>query len=673
MSGRVVSRRALLFAIGLLLASLSSGPRAYGDGLEPASIPKFVTPLVIPPAMPPVGTVENGSVDHYAIAVRQFEQQILPPGFPPTTVWGYGSAAAPETFNYPAFTIEAHVDRPVRVKWINDLVDGSGHYLSHLLPVDPTLHWANPPGGTDGRDERPTFGSTPDSYTGPVPVVTHLHGGHSAEESDGYSEAWYLPAATDIPDGFATVGSHYEEFRDKFFAKFGERWEPGTAVFQYENDQRASTLWFHDHTLGMTRVNVYAGPAGFYLLRGGLSDLPAGALPGPAPNVGDPAGTRYHEIPIAIQDRSFNSDGSLFYPDSRTFFDDFSGPYIPESDISPIFNPEFFGNTMVVNGRTWPTLAVEPRRYRLRFLNGCNSRFLILKVVKNALAHRPAHSALTFWQIGSEGGFLPAPVPLDQLLIGLAERADVIVDFTGLRPGTELYLINEGPDEPFGGGAVGTDFDPADPATTGQVMKFVVTPLASTDTSVHPARLMLPAFTPLGPATNTRQVSLNEEDSAVLEGVGPREAVLGILDAFGNPVPLGWDDPITENPQLGATEIWEIHNFTVDAHPIHIHEVQFQVVDRQRFGHRHARRPERWESGFKDTVIAYPGAITRVKARFDLPGLYVWHCHIVEHEDNEMMRPYRVGPVGNTRGASRRSVQAVGGEPMPMPSSSILR
>ncbi len=228
--------------------------------------------------------------------------------------------------------------------------------------------------------------------------------------------------------------------------------------------------------------------------------------------------------------------------------------------------------------------------------------------------------------------------------MGLAERADVIVDFSGLPVGTEFYLINEAGDEPFGGGAPERDFPASDPGTTGQVMKFVVVPLTSTDTSVPPYRLRFPAFTPLGAATNTRQVSLTEEDSRVLEGIGPKEAELGTVDEFGNPVNLSWDDPITENPALDSTEIWEMFNFTEDAHPIHIHEVQFQVVNRQRMGSTRARAPERWETGYKDTVIAYPGEITRVKAKFDLPGLYVWHCHIVEHEDNEMMRPYRVGP-----------------------------
>jgi bilirubin oxidase len=245
-----------------------------GGTLDPASIPRYVTPLVIPPVMPALAGGPSEGIDHYVIAVRQFQQQILPPGMPLTTVWGYGSVADRGTFNYPAFTIEAQVDRPVRAKWVNGLVDANGDYLPHLLPVDPTLHWANPPGGTSGRDMHPEFTSTPGPYTGPVPIVTHLHGGHTAEESDGYPGAWYLPTANNIPAGFATVGSQYDDFKSKFLAKSGEAWDPGTAVFQYENDQRASTLWFHDHTLGITRLNVYAGPAGFYLLRGGSSDLP---------------------------------------------------------------------------------------------------------------------------------------------------------------------------------------------------------------------------------------------------------------------------------------------------------------------------------------------------------------------------------------------------------------
>jgi bilirubin oxidase len=638
--------------------------RAYaepipGGTLNPALLPKYVTPLVIPPAMPRTNKINQGKgkpTDYYEIAVRQFQQQLLPAGWPATTVWSYGSVNHPGTFNYPAFTLEAKYNTPLRVKWINQLVDASGNYLPHLLAVDPTLHWANPPGP---RDTRPTFRRNvrPARYTGPVPIVTHLHGGHSAEESDGYAEAWYLPAAKNIPAGYFTNGTWYDPFKAKSENRLGQLWEPGTAVFQYANDQRATTLWYHDHTLGMTRLNVYAGPAGFFLIRGGPDDLSSGILPGPAPALGDLPGTKYYEIPIVIQDRAFNADGSLFYPDSRAFFDGFTGPYIPKSDISPIWDPEFFGNAMVVNGNTWPNLNVEPRRYRFRFLNGCNSRFLILKLVLNPLTPRPAAPVLPFVQIGSEGGFLPAPVTLNQLLMGLAERADVIVDFTGLPVGTELFLTNEAPDEPFGGGEPEEEFEAADPSTTGQVMRFTVVPLTGRDTSLPVDQLKLPALASLPAAIRTRQLSLNEADSDVLREVGPREAQLGIMDDKGFPVPLLWMDPITENPRVGDTEVWEIFNFTADAHPIHVHQVMFEVVNRQALvtdeeGMTVAPAtlagppvgPEPWETGQKDTVIANPGQVTRIKARFDIAGLYVWHCHIVEHEDNEMMRPYRVEP-----------------------------
>jgi FtsP/CotA-like multicopper oxidase with cupredoxin domain len=597
----MITRRQFLKASGLAGAGLlipwegKAFAAIPGGSLDPALIEKYISPLVIPPAMPKTG--RRGGADYYEIAVRQFQQQILPTGMPMTTVWSYGSVNHPGTFNYPAFTIEANYRIPVRVKWINQLRDSNFNFLPHLLPVDQALHWANPPGGVEGRDTHPTFTETPGPYTGPVPIVTHLHGGHTAQESDGYAEAWFLPEkANNIPAGFATEGTRYNFFKSEFQGKFGVRWDPGTATFQYENDQRAGTFWYHDHTLGMTRLNVYAGPAGFYLLRRGPGDLPPAVLPGPAPGVRpNPPFGRFYEIPLAIQDRSFNSDGSLFYPDTRAFFDEFAGPYIPDSDVPPIWNPEFFANTIVVNGRTWPSLEVERRRYRFRCLNGCNSRFLILKIVTDPLATRPASAELPFWQIGADGGFLPEPVQLAQLLMAPAERADVIVDFTGLDVGTELYLINEGPDEPFGGGEPGTDFPVADPETTGQVMKFTVVERTGVDTSRDPARLTLPAFKPLKKqADNIRRVSLNEEASTVPGFDGPIAALLGTLDESGNPVPKGWADPITENPALNSIEIWEMYNFTEDAHPIHIHEVQFQLVNRQPFGGT-VRPPEIWE------------------------------------------------------------------------------
>jgi FtsP/CotA-like multicopper oxidase with cupredoxin domain len=690
-SHRPLSRRTFIKAVGgagasfVLFAHLpGGGTRALaqipGGTLDPTMVPKYQTPMLIPPVMPRAGTITmrgGQKVDSYEISVRQFFQQILPAGLPATTVWGYGAVAAQRggallLHHAPSLTIEAQVDRPVRVKWINELVDANGNFLPHLLPVDQTLHWANPPGGTAGRDDRPTFTSTPGPYPGPVPLVTHAHGAAGVgDESDGYAEAWYLPAAGNIPAGFATVGTWYDFFAGKAAAKFGATWGPGFAIFQYPNRGRAATTWYHDHTLGMTRLNVYAGPAGFYLIRGGpagdgaVLDTRTGrpaSLPGPAPRENDnfPPNKRYREIAIAIQDRSFNTDGSLFYPDTRAFFDGITGPYIPDTDISPIWNPEFFGNMIMVNGNTWPFLEVEQRRYRFRLLDGSDSRFLILDFSNIA--------GVEVWAIGNEGGFLAAPVNLtatngNWLLMGPAERADLIVDFTNVPVGNYV-LGNIGPDAPFAGGVPGVDFEAADPGTTGQIMQFRVVRRVGADTSTPPQFLQLPAVTPLPPATVTRPLALLELTSTsdlFPEGT-VAETGLGTVANDPNTAPgvwtrRRWEDQVTENPALGATEVWELYNTTADAHPIHIHEVRFEVVNRQDITLNEdamtvqvvpgsAQQPrEPWETGFKDTVIAYPGQVTRVRVQFTTAGQFVWHCHIVEHEDNEMMRPYRIGPV----------------------------
>jgi FtsP/CotA-like multicopper oxidase with cupredoxin domain len=310
-----------------------------------------------------------------------------------------------------------------------------------------------------------------------------------------------------------------------------------------------------------------------------------------------------------------------------------------------------------VNGNTWPFHNVEQRRYRFRVLNGCQSRFLILDF--NGIP------GIEVWQIGNEGGFLAAPVNLtaahgNRLLMGLAERADVIVDFTNVPLGNWV-LNNVGPDEPFGGGVPGTDFPVADPDSTGQVMQFRVWPALAHDRTTPPQFLVLPALVPLPAESVTRPLALIEKmgmgfDAGGNELEGPTEALLGVVDD-GNPVEKLWMEPVTENPEVGATEVWEMYNTTGDAHPMHIHEVAFEVVNREGLVlddngdpvrplqlDGTITPPEAWETGFKDTVIAYPGQVTRVRAQFTNPGQFVWHCHIVEHEDNEMMRPFRVGP-----------------------------
>ena len=687
-----------------------------GPSLAPVDVAKYVTPMLIPPVMPkaPSGLGKVGpGVDYYEIGVSQFQQQILPPGLPDTTVWGYGPARAKgrksnRISNAPSLTIEAIQGRPVRVKWVNELVDAKGNYLPHLLAVDPTLHWANPGGAIDTR---PDFGDkeyvqtfkpagadeidTENQYTrywGPVPMITHVHGAVGVgDESDGYPEAWYLPVANNMPNDYATKGTWYDYFAGKAAANFGASWGPGFATFQYPNLNRASTLWYHDHTLGMTRLNVYAGPAGFYLIRGGpdgddaVTDNRFGTpaiLPGPAPKENDkfPSKDPYYEIPIAIQDRSFNTDGSLFYPNSREFFDEIVSPYIP-GEFSPIWNPEFFGNMMMVNGNTWPYQTVEQRRYRLRFLNGCQSRFLILdfsEIIDNGGEA---------WVIGNEGGFLKTPFNLNttelsdgqinkypqQLLMALAERADLIVDFTNVPEG-KYVLKNVGPDEPFGGGVPINesgegDFDPADPESTGLIMQFRVVPAVAADPTTPPQFLKLPDIIALPDEVRTRKLALIEEagfgeGEARIEIEGPVAALLGTVGpvSIDDITPKNqwtgrlWMNPVTENPAVGDTEIWEIYNTTGDAHPMHVHELVFEVMNREdvyvdednntvEAKGENITGPEPWETGFKDMVIAYPGQVTRIKAQFNTRGTYVWHCHIVEHEDNEMMRPYRIGDI----------------------------
>jgi spore coat protein A len=678
----MITRRDFLKLTGAGMAALYASKRGKfllranaqipGGTLDPGNVDKYVTPLMIPPVMPKAGiAIQQGrSIDYSEISMRQIQEQILPAVYPATIIWGYGAVKSVSKkglllHHAPSLTIEALANKPVRVKWINELVDANGNFLPHLLPVDPTLHWANPPGGANGRDMRPEFTSTTGPYIGPVPIVTHVHGAVGVgDESDGYPEAWYLPVANNIQAGYARNGTWYDYFKEKALQRYGAVWGSGFATFQYPNKNRASTLWYHDHTLGMTRLNVYAGPAGFYIVRGGSAGDAAvidsrfgiqAVLPGPAPKDGDqfPSNKTYYEIPIVIQDRSFNKNGSLFYPDSRDFYDGFSGPYIPipGSIVSPIWNPEFFGNMMMVNGNTWPFLNVEQRRYRFRFLNGCDSRFLILD-----FGNIPG---VKVWQIGNEGGFLAKPVNMtavngNKLLIALAERADVIIDFTNV-PRGNYVLANAGPDGPFNG----RPFEPADTGTTGQIMEFRVKPAPAVDPTTPPQFLMLPAIAPLSAQTATRSLALLEMEGTMTEPevVGPAEGMLGKLNAEGMPLHQMWMDPVTENPTVGDTEVWEFYNFTEDAHPMHVHAVTFEVVNRQALATDKAskatepaqlvgepRPSEPWENGLKDTVIAYPGEVTRIRAKFNTPGQFVWHCHILSHEDNEMMRPYHIGP-----------------------------
>jgi spore coat protein A len=595
-----------------------------GVTLDPMHVPKFENdvPNALDPSFIFQPTKPGGN--RYEIGIYQTVQDLGltdKKGNPlPTTVWGYGTS--PQDTTYPGRTIVAQENKSIIVHWTNNLVDAEGNPLPHLLPVDSTLHWADPfNAGEHG----------PNPYTGPVPVVTHLHGGHTRSDSDGLPDAWFTP-------GFEYTGRLFNE------------------VYTYDNDQPATTLWYHDHALGITRLNVYAGLAGFYILR---DRFDTGQVDDPStpPNENPsnlPAGP--YEIPLVIQDRLFTKDGQLYYPSE------------PESkdQPDPSVLPEFFGDTILVNGKAWPKLDVEPRVYRLRLLNGSDSRFYNLHFEE---------SGPTIYQIGTDGGLLPAPVPLHQLLLAPAERADVLIDFSG-QTGKTLLLHNNAP-APFKGTL--TEGELVYPKTTSDIMAFnVVKPLNPSipDQGVPPT--LIPPITPLTQTGSTRGLMLFEGT----DSYGRLQPLLGIVDPTSpNDGTLLWDDPITENPRLNDAEVWEIYNATEDAHPIHLHLVQFQIINRQAFEAEVMDKelpdgggpftpmggkltdiefigdpipPNVNEDGWKDTVIMNPGEVTRIIAKFDRRGEYVWHCHILSHEDHEMMRPFYVGniPPGMSRTAT---------------------
>ena len=535
--------------------------------LDPNTQQKFINPLPIPSVLMPV--VPGGT--YYEVTAKQFSQYL---GIKDsngdslyTTVWGYNGT-------FPGPTFEVRKDSTITVKWINDLTN-TGTPLPHLFPVDTSIHWAMPMNW-------PSCG---------VPLVTHLHGGHVAPESDGNPDAWFTP-------GFAQTGSLFS-----------------TDIYTYPNDQESATLWYHDHVIGMTRLNVYAGLAGYYIIRDDWED----ALNLPSGN---------YEIPLVIQDRMFTENGDLFYPSE------------PEEiwQPDPSIIAEMFGDFILVNGKAWPVLNVEPRKYRFRFLNGSDSRFY------NLFFNQP----FPFVQIGADGGFLNAPVTLNNLLIGNGERKDIILDFSDPSLWGDTLILHNDANSPF------PDGDPVDPATAGQIMAFVVNvPLNGTDTSVIPSVLRPAPISVLGTPDNTRHLIL-------FEGTDEYDRLKPMLgtSAIG---PMEYTDSITENPQLNTIEEWQIINTTMDAHPIHLHQVSFQLVSRQDFDVMQytpgtpsslvytgaPEYPAPQEQGWEDTQIMYPGDVTTIRAYFDIPGLYVWHCHILSHEDHDMMRPLFVGNMNN--------------------------
>jgi spore coat protein A len=491
--------------------------------LNVEKLEKFVDPLPIPPVIQPKGKRPNPEQPLESIPYYRLAMRQISAkvhrDVKPTRCWGFENSS-------PGPTIETRSGQPLLVEWANELPK------THFLPIDHTIHGA--------EADKPA-----------VRTVTHLHGAKVPAKSDGYPEDWVVPGKS--------------------------------LLYHYPNRQDATQLWYHDHALGITRLNMYAGLFGNYFVRDNFEDglnLPKGK----------------YEIPLTLSDRSFDAEGQL--------------SYLVSPDPGSPWLPEIFADAAVVNGKLFPYLEVEPRKYRFRLLNAANARIFRLAL----------SNGQEFHQIGTDLGLLSAPAPLKQLLIAPGERADLIVDFTG-HAGERIVVTN----------------DPL------QVMQFRVLKTATHDTSDMPATLRPIAKTPESEAVNTRILTLGQK-----------------VDQNDNPTMMllnnaHWNAPVTENPKLNSVEIWNLLNFTEDSHPIHLHLVRFQILDRRPFEPEYyydggkiqyigpAVPPTANEGGWKDTVQAYPGAVTRIIARFEgYPGRYVWHCHILEHEDNEMMRPYDV-------------------------------
>ncbi|MCU4973998.1 multicopper oxidase [Halobacteria archaeon AArc-m2/3/4] len=537
---------------------------------------KWVDEVPRPGVAEPTGTKEGQP--HYEIEMGEFEQE-LHSDLPPTTVWGFDG-------QFPGPTIEAEQGEPIYVRWTNDLPD------DHLLPVDTTVHGDTIPYDIDG-----------------VRTVTHLHGGNIESESDGKAKGWFTR-------DFQETGPAFEK-KD----------------YYYVNDQPPATLWYHDHAIGITRLNVYAGLAGFYLLRSERER-----------ELGLPDGE--YEIPLVVQDRSFDEDGSLFYP-SAVSEDRGGDESYPETSIVP----EFYGDVPVVNGKAWPRLSVEPRTYRFRILNGSNCRYYDLELLEyDEASGETGDDGPSFVQVGNDGGLLAEPVGLDgRLEIGPGKRADLVVDFSDFA-GETLLLHNDAPSM-YRGRAGGEETKPLPEV----MLVDVADSNDAEDDSRIPDELTEVPEIPTDAVDTHRHLVL----TATSDEYGRMKHLLGTRDQPGG---YSLEDPVTEEPELGTTEVWSIANNTGMSHPIHLHLVHFQVLGRQSVADYDSETdgvdpdalepPEPYDLGWNDVVSVDPGEVVHVIVHFgeyeglfnDQTGTYMWHCHMVEHEDYDMMRPYRVVP-----------------------------
>ncbi len=529
----MTSRRTFLKQFSTVAGGFTLGQRSIfamnhamatpANTLNVSTLPTFVDPLPIPAVAKPSGMRPLPSSPAtnlpYYRLAAQPVEVKIHRDLKPTRFWSFGPSV-------PGPTLEFRSGEPVLVEWANQLPE------QHFLPIDHRLHGA--------EADKPQ-----------VRTVAHMHGAMVPPDSDGYPEDWIVPGKSQL--------------------------------YHYPNRQEAATLWYHDHAMGINRLNIYAGLFGMTMLRDHVEDslnLPRGK----------------YEIPLALFDRLITPAAQLYYPVSGKP----DAPWVPE----------VFGDAILVNGKLFPYLEVEPRKYRFRVLNASNGRFY----------HLSLQNGMPFQQIGTDQGLLAAPVAVKAVMLAPGERADVVVDFSEAR-GSQIVLKND----------------------SFVVMQFRVSSNKVSDNSSLPAQLRPLPKTPESDAIKTRLFTLDEYQNLVAE------PTVMLLNA------TYWHQPITEKPALNTTEIWSFVNPTDDTHPIHLHAVRFQILDRQHYepwtyqtkkefrflGPRVP--PEPGEAGWKDTVRADSKMVTRIIVRFDsYPGRFVWHCHLLEHEDNEMMRPYEI-------------------------------
>jgi spore coat protein A, manganese oxidase len=681
LASRVKKRLVIFFLILTITSLIGVNGEAQAAAteqtaiLDPLSIPKWTNQIDanLPVYTPTIIKDNQGNIirQEYTVKASEFYQQILPTidssgkptGYGLTKVWGYGGQAHDAVTgqdlgfvqSVPGPTFEMTRGIPAQVKWVNNLNDSNGVPLQYMYAVDPTIHWANPnnidmneammqynqgltppypPGynGTPYTTQGTNKVTNPNGWNAQTPpaLVTHLHGGQVLSDYDGTPYQWFTPN-----------GIHGKDYRTAIST------DPNAAVYYYPNAQEPTALWYHDHALGLTRLSVYSGLAGYYFIRDPKDPI--------APLL--PSGV--NEVPLIIQDRTFLTDGTMYYP-SNGYYPNYEPPASNLTFMNPYSLLGMVGNTIMVNGKVWPNMNINQGQYRFRLLDASNTRFYNITFSNN----------MPFIVIGSDGGYQKSPVQVTSKIFSPGERVDILVDFSKVTAGEKIILKNNALWN------ISSPKYPNQPQTIGQIMQFTIANSKGFESKTLPTTLnptLTGDYPNLPSPSKTRILTIGED----IVTNGPAWPLSVYLDG------QDWTAPVSETPQLGSTEDWVFVN-TFDTHNIHLHVVQFQIVSRQNYNvtqywkdwtalngaaaplnHTTQNVPSlepyllgqpipasESEQGWKDTLILYSRQIVTIRVRFapqdgsaypfdatSGPG-YVWHCHILEHEDMTMMRPY---------------------------------